>query len=58
VQLLFGSLIAMQLAGSMTASGAFEVVDTKTGKKLFSRLETGRMPSVQDVLTQLPDVHQ
>jgi len=35
------------LAGSMTKTGAFEVY--VNGATVFSRLETGRFPSVQDI---------
>jgi hypothetical protein len=51
---LGGSMLAAQLAGAASASGAFEVVDADSGRVLYSRLRSGHIPRVGDVLALLP----
>lgn len=46
-------LLANQLLGAASATGAFEVVDG-SGRLLHSKLATGRLPSLQELLRQLP----
>jgi len=47
------SLVAMQLVGMMSASGAFEVTSS-SGGRIWSALESGRVPRPRDVLERLP----
>lgn len=47
-------LVLNNLVGAASASGAFEVVDTSTGRTLYSKLATGQIPSVAQVLAVLP----
>lgn len=47
---LVALLVANSLVGGMSASGAFEVLEKGTGKVFFSKLATGRLPRLADVL--------
>lgn len=47
-------LLGGNVASSLNASGAFEVIDVATGRTLASKLATGQVPSVAAVLAQLP----
>lgn len=49
----FVSLVAMQLVGMMSASGAFEVT-ASSGGRIWSALESGRVPRPRDLLERLP----
>ncbi len=51
---LFVSIIGAQIAGMLSASGAFEVIDNTTKKVLFSKLNSGRYPtSVNGIVEEL-----
>lgn len=47
-------MIGNQIVGASSATGAFEVVNERTGLKVFSMLESGRMPTVPELLQRLP----
>lgn len=49
--MIFGALFVLNtMAQNMMATGAFEV--TMNGKKVFSKLEAGRMPALEDLVTR------
>jgi hypothetical protein len=47
-------LLANQLLGAASATGAFEVIDGGSGRLLHSKLATGRLPNLPELLRQLP----
>lgn len=46
--------VGLQLLGALSSSGAFEVIDADTGKVYYSKLQTGRMPKLNELLAVLP----
>lgn len=47
-------LLANQLLGAASATGAFEVIEASSGRLLHSKLATGRLPNLPELLRQLP----
>lgn len=51
---LLALVIGNAVTGALSASGAFEVTDLQTGAVLYSKLQTGELPTVQQILNHEP----
>lgn len=51
--ILVAAWLAKSALTGLGASGAFEIVDVDTGAVLFSKLATGRLPKLEDVIDKL-----
>jgi hypothetical protein len=53
--ILVCAFILKNVLGGMSASGAFEIVDAASGKVLFSKLRSGKMPESLSQVMQIVD---
>lgn len=51
---LLALVIGNAVTGALSATGAFEVTDLQTGAVLYSKLQTGELPTVQQILNHEP----
>lgn len=51
---LLALVIGNAVTGALSSSGAFEVTDLQTGQLLYSKLATGELPTVQQILNHEP----
>ena len=54
LQSIFASIIALQVLGMLSSTGAFEVVVEDSGRVLWSKLAQGTYPQTAPFIAALP----